>query len=114
MEPLVDIGAVTDGLQDRFKALSDEGLRVLAVACRDMGAQTRIAKEQESGMTFLGFLVFSDSPKEGIAETIADLARLGVALKVITGDNAARGEVAWPRRWASPSRRCSPARRSAR
>ena len=85
---IVDIGAVMGGLQDRFKALSDEGLRVLALACRDMGAQTKIAKEHESGMTFMGFLVFSDSPKEGIVETIADLARLGVALKVITGDNA--------------------------
>ncbi len=85
---VVGIGAVMDGLQYRFKALSDEGLRVLAVASRDMGVQARIAKEHESGMTFLGFLVFSDSPKEGIAETIADLAKLGVALKVITGDNA--------------------------
>ncbi|MGA2265348.1 MAG: magnesium-translocating P-type ATPase [Phycisphaerae bacterium] len=85
---IVDIGAMMDSLQDRFKALSDEGLRVLGVAYRDMGTQTRIAKEHESGMTFLGFLVFSDSPKEDIAETIVDLAHLGVALKVITGDNA--------------------------
>jgi Mg2+-importing ATPase len=85
---VVDIGTVMGGLQERFKALSDDGLRVLALACRDVGDQTNIAKEHESGMTFMGFLVFSDSPKEGIVETIADLANLGVALKVITGDNA--------------------------
>jgi len=85
---VVDIAAVAGPLEERYKALSEDGLRVLAVASRDMGAGARIAKEHESGMTFLGFLVFSDSPKEGIAETIADLARLGVTLKVITGDNA--------------------------
>jgi Mg2+-importing ATPase len=87
-ETIVDISAVMDALQARFKTLSDEGLRVLAVACRDTGVQTRIVKEDESGMTFLGFLIFSDAPKEGIVETIGDLARMGVALKVITGDNA--------------------------
>jgi Mg2+-importing ATPase len=85
---VVDIAAVVGPLEERYKSLSDEGLRVLAVAGRDMGPQTRIAKEDESGMTFLGFLVFSDSPKEGIVETIADLAYLGVVLKIITGDNA--------------------------
>ena len=41
----------------------------------------------EAEMTFLGFLVFFDPPKEGIAETIRNLNDLGVALKVITGDN---------------------------
>ena len=38
-------------------------------------------------MTFLGFLVFFDPPKANIIETIASLKNLGVALKVITGDN---------------------------
>ncbi|VVB68899.1 putative copper-exporting P-type ATPase A [uncultured archaeon] len=38
-------------------------------------------------MTFLGFLVFFDPPKAGVVEAIGSLDRLGVALKVITGDN---------------------------
>ena len=38
-------------------------------------------------MTFLGFLVLADPPKAGIARTIEQLRGLGVALKVITGDN---------------------------
>jgi Mg2+-importing ATPase len=38
-------------------------------------------------MTFLGFLVFFDPPKEGIADTIQKLNQLGISLKVITGDN---------------------------
>jgi len=38
-------------------------------------------------MTFLGFLVLFDPPKPNIIETIASLKNLGVALKIITGDN---------------------------
>jgi Mg2+-importing ATPase len=38
-------------------------------------------------MTFLGFLTLFDPPKTNIADTIALLKKLGVSLKVITGDN---------------------------
>ena len=38
-------------------------------------------------LTFVGFLVFADPPKTGVATAIQELQRLGVALKVITGDN---------------------------
>jgi Mg2+-importing ATPase len=52
-----------------------------------MGALSRISKDQESGMTLLGFLVFSDPPKPDVAGTIQRLKLLGISLKVITGDN---------------------------
>jgi Mg2+-importing ATPase len=38
-------------------------------------------------MMFLGFLVFFDPLREGIAQTIHELNILGIGLKVITGDN---------------------------
>ncbi len=38
-------------------------------------------------MTFLGFLVFFDPPKTGVEETLNELCRLGVSVKMITGDN---------------------------
>ena len=38
-------------------------------------------------MTFAGFLLFFDPPKAGVQETIQALEKLGVQLKVITGDN---------------------------
>ena len=46
-----------------------------------------MGKVDEAGMTFLGFLVLFDPPKPNIVETIASLKNLGVALKIITGDN---------------------------
>jgi hypothetical protein len=38
-------------------------------------------------MVFAGFLLFFDPPKPGVRQTVADLADLGVQLKIITGDN---------------------------
>jgi Mg2+-importing ATPase len=38
-------------------------------------------------MTFAGFLLFFDPPKPGILNTIQELEKLGVELKIITGDN---------------------------
>ena len=38
-------------------------------------------------MTFRGFLVFYDPPKPDAARTIHDLNRLGIRIKVISGDN---------------------------
>ena len=38
-------------------------------------------------MVFLGFLSFLDPPKESAKESISLLARDGVELKIVTGDN---------------------------
>jgi Mg2+-importing ATPase len=60
---------------------------VLALATRNVGAQSGYTRDDEREMTFMGFLTFLDQPKEGVRQTVADLQHLGVALKVITGDN---------------------------
>jgi Mg2+-importing ATPase len=84
---IVDIATARDQIQQHFEEYSNKGLRVLGVAYRNMGTESRIDKDQEAGMTFSGFLVLFDPPKANIAETITDLKNLGVDLKVITGDN---------------------------
>jgi Mg2+-importing ATPase len=72
---------------DRFEALSRQGFRILGISHRDMGSEGSIRKDQEKGMTFLGFIVLFDPPKAGVSETIQKLRQLGVSLKIITGDN---------------------------
>jgi P-type Mg2+ transporter len=84
---IVDIATVRDRIQQHFEEFSNKGCRTLGVAYKSMGSQSRINKDHEAGMTFLGFLVFFDPPKPNIIETIASLKNLGVALKIITGDN---------------------------
>ena len=66
---------------------SARGLRVLGLAVRAMPGATDISRADETGLCFLGFLLFADPPKRGLAATLARLATLGVALKIITGDN---------------------------
>ncbi len=83
----VDIAAVRKQIQDRFEGLSNKGYRTLGVAYRDTGSDPLITKDHEAGMTFLGLLALFDPPKPGIIETIKHLIRLGVSLKIITGDN---------------------------
>lgn len=85
---LVPLAAQRENIDRRFAEMSNEGLRVLGLAAREVDAP-HIAKEDEQEMTFLGFLVFSDPPKSDAKDTIAQLRDLGVHLKVITGDNRA-------------------------
>ncbi len=70
-----------------FQAKGTEGFRVLAVATRRIAAKPRYGRDDEDGMTFRGFLVFLDPPKLEARRTIEDLARLGIRIKVISGDN---------------------------
>jgi Mg2+-importing ATPase len=84
---IVDIAAVKDRIQKHFEEFSGKGFRTLGIAYRNRGPESRIGKGDESGMTFSGFLVLFDPPKPGLMGTITSLKNLGVALKVITGDN---------------------------
>jgi Mg2+-importing ATPase len=65
------------------------GLRALAVAVRDAGAADRIEHGDERDMTLVGLVSFVDPPKAGVAEAIGRLRRLGVRLKIISGDSPA-------------------------
>jgi Mg2+-importing ATPase len=72
---------------------SAQGYRLVAVASRSLtGAETSAlsnpdADKLETGLTFEGVILFSDPPKPGVGDTIAALAKQGIALKIITGDN---------------------------
>jgi P-type Mg2+ transporter len=83
----VAIAQVEPQVRQQFETLSSQGLRVIGLAYREMGTSRLIGKEQEQDMTFLGSVLFFDPPKKDIAETIDRLKRLGVTLKIITGDN---------------------------
>jgi Mg2+-importing ATPase len=84
---LVD-GASADGyrlVSVASRTLSPEELSSLAAP----GSAVRLAAAErlERDLVFEGVILFSDPPKAGVASTIAALARQGVALKVVTGDN---------------------------
>ncbi|GAB6283855.1 MAG: magnesium-translocating P-type ATPase [Methanoregula sp.] len=69
--------------------LNDEGLRVLAVATKPLAPENRsytVADERD--MILSGYIGFLDPPKETAGPAIAALKQHGVAVKVLTGDNA--------------------------
>lgn len=82
-----DIAEFRNGIERQFKSLGNDGFRTLGLAYKRLGNVSRIDKEQEVGMTFLALLVFFDPPKAGVVEALNDLRKLGITLKVITGDN---------------------------
>jgi Mg2+-importing ATPase len=75
-------------IERRFAELSAQGYRCVGVAIRDAEPGQPIDRNSETGMTFLGLLALADPPKPGVADAVAELGRLGVRLKMITGDNA--------------------------
>jgi Mg2+-importing ATPase len=75
-------------IQERYEAWSAQGYRVLGVAVKSVSGQVHpFSKTGETDMAFAGFLLFFDPPKEDVQKTIQALEKLGVRLKVITGDN---------------------------
>lgn len=71
----------------RMEGWAALGLRTLAVATRSVPPADRFGRDDEAEMTFEGFLTFEDRPKEGVDRVLRELAALGVAVKIITGDN---------------------------
>ncbi len=79
--------ALRAGLEEVVRIKGAEGFRVVAVATRSCAAKADYDRDDERDMTFQGFLVFHDPPKADARRTIADLNRLGIRIKVISGDN---------------------------
>jgi len=74
-------------LEDFYRRKGEQGYRVLALAIRRVAPRVRYGREDEREMTFAGFLLFLDPPKPDARLAIEQLAALGIAIKVITGDN---------------------------
>ncbi len=83
---VVPLEPALEGIQARFERLSAQGLRVLGLAYKPLAGGIE-GETGEEGLTFLGFLGLFDPLKPGIRDTVAELGRLGVGLKIITGDN---------------------------
>ena len=78
---------VPDGARPVLEALFREGARVVAVASRPAAAGQALTASDEHGLTLEGFLTFADRPKADAGASIVQLERLGIQVKIITGDN---------------------------
>lgn len=68
--------------------LNEEGLRVVAVACRELPPTQEVyGLADERDLVLVGYVAFLDPPKESTAPALKALAEHGVTVKVLTGDN---------------------------
>jgi Mg2+-importing ATPase len=77
-------------IEKQFERLSQEGFRVLSIAYKELPNKQSLSVYEssvESEMIFAGFLAFLDPPKDDVAQTIQELSRLGISVKILTGDN---------------------------
>lgn len=71
----------------RIDRYSEGGARVIAVAVRDFTGDRPPHEGDERNLHYAGALVFADPPKPGVKEALEQLARLGIRVKVVTGDS---------------------------
>jgi Mg2+-importing ATPase len=75
-------------MQGQTRRLNADGFRVIAVAYKEIvEPRPSYRNEDESDLTLLGYIAFLDPPKESAGIAIAGLARSGVQVKILTGDN---------------------------
>jgi len=73
-------------MQERFIAWSNEGYRVLGLACKEIPSD-RMTREDEQEMSFLGYILLEDPLKETAVASIGKLKQQHILVKIITGDN---------------------------
>lgn len=83
---IVPISTIKEKIEKQFEELSNSGFRIIGISYKKI-TKLQINKDDENEMVFLGFLVFFDPIKPGIADVINNLKHLGVSTKVISGDN---------------------------
>ncbi|MGZ4806345.1 MAG: magnesium-translocating P-type ATPase, partial [Ilumatobacteraceae bacterium] len=79
-----DLPAAADAT---LQQLFSEGSRVVAVGTRTVTGLTEPAAEDERDLHLVGFLTFIDRPKADAGKSIARLSQIGIAVKIVTGDN---------------------------
>ena len=68
-----------------YEKYGNEGYRVIAIAYKEI-EESDLEDLKETEFIFLGFMMFMDPPKESAREAFELSRRLGVAIKILTGD----------------------------
>jgi Mg2+-importing ATPase len=75
-------------IEQKYFDLSSEGFRVLGVAYKKIKQEKAVySVNDEKDMVFLGLVAFLDPPKETAKQSLQLLAKAGIELKILTGDN---------------------------
>lgn len=76
-------------IYDALKMLASEGYRVLGVGEANFTGDDFPKEQQDFAFTFKGLVAFYDPPKQNIQAVFDCFYHAGIAVKIVTGDNAA-------------------------
>ena len=76
-------------IEDAIKVLATDGYRVLGVGEGSFIGNDFPKTQQEFPFTFKGIIAFYDPPKKNIQSVLEGFYTSGIAVKIVTGDNAA-------------------------
>lgn len=85
-ESLNPISKVPSGFPVLLDDYRNSGFNTIALAVKELKKDSS-TKSDETGLTMLGFLTFFDPPREDAAAALKELERLGVRIKVLSGDD---------------------------
>ncbi len=85
-DSIEDIAPYKTEIEKNYEQYGTDGLRAIGICYKNITTDT-ITKEDEKDMIFAGFILLQDPVKSGIIETLEELKKLQVNLKIITGDN---------------------------
>ncbi|MFD2873732.1 cation-translocating P-type ATPase [Mucilaginibacter ximonensis] len=92
-EALISISHLNSDEKKRIagaiEVMAADGYRVLAVGEASFTRNDFPVKQQEFDFEFKGLVAFYDPPKKNISAVLQQFYRAGIAVKIITGDNAA-------------------------
>ncbi|HWV00108.1 MAG TPA: magnesium-translocating P-type ATPase [Devosia sp.] len=83
--PLTEARRAAEG--HKIAAWGQDGRRVIALANKIVASGQKCGPADESDLCLVGYLLFSDPLKPGIAQIVGDLDRNGIELRIISGDN---------------------------
>lgn len=89
---VIELSKVRQEIYQRYEEFGEKGLKILGLCYRYFDSlaeaeKIQLDKQDETKMTFLGFIVFSDPIKNNVVESITKLRNLGISVKIISGDN---------------------------
>lgn len=81
------IGHMRGQIEPKLIEQAEAGYRTIALAYRSVETKSSYSVDEENKLTLLGFITFTDPPKEDARQALNKLKLLGVEVKILTGDN---------------------------
>jgi Mg2+-importing ATPase len=75
-----------DAVERLYRQYGSRGYRVIAVAFKELEEKESYTRDDEYGLTLLGYVAFMDPPKKTAKEAIKLSRKLGIEVKILTGD----------------------------